>query len=234
MNAANAITVTRILLIPVFLVLLFVKVPYGEYLAVAVFALAAATDKLDGYVARRQKTITATGVFLDPLADKLLVSAALIALVGLERLPAWVAMVIIGREFAVTGLRLFAVTQNVSIPADRLGKLKTFTQIAAIIFLMVPRAAFAYDTVVADVLIYVAVALTLVSGIEYFWNARDLLKGGDKAAGTVPRSRPCPPCSSASAPGTSSHGKGDRPAVGEVDRHVVADADGVSAAEPLP
>lgn len=192
MNAANAITVARILLIPVFLVLLFVEVPYGEYLAVAVFALAAATDKLDGYVARRHKTITAIGVFLDPLADKLLVSAALIALVSLERLPAWVAMVIIGREFAVTGLRLFASAQGVSIPADRLGKAKTFSQIVAIIFLLVPRAAFPYDTVVADVLIYTAVALTLVSGIEYFWNARDLLTGGQRAS-SEPAEAECPP-----------------------------------------
>lgn len=211
MNAANAITVARILLIPVFLVLLFVEVPYGEYLAVAVFALAAATDKLDGYVARRRKTITATGVFLDPLADKLLVSAALIALVGLERLPAWVAMVIIGREFAVTGLRLFASAQGVSIPADRLGKAKTFSQIAAIIFLLVPRTAFPYDTVVADVLIYTAVALTLVSGIEYFWNARDLLTGGQREPSEeVPAE--CPPCDVTVTPADASRGNGDRQA----------------------
>ena len=175
MNAANAITIARIFLIPVFLVLLFVEVPYGEYAAVAVFALAAATDKLDGYVARRTQTTTTTGAFLDPLADKLLISAALIALVSLDRLAGWVALVIIGREFAVTGLRLVAAAQGVSIPADRLGKLKTASQIVAILFLLVPRSAFPYDDVVGQVLIYTAVALTLVSGMEYFWNARDLL-----------------------------------------------------------
>jgi CDP-diacylglycerol---glycerol-3-phosphate 3-phosphatidyltransferase len=209
MNAANAITVTRILLIPVFLVLLFVEVPYGEYLAVAVFALAAGTDKLDGYVARRSKTVTAAGMFLDPLADKLLVSAALIALVSLEQLPAWVAMVIIGREFAVTGLRVFASAQGVSIPADRLGKLKTISQIAAIIFLLVPRAAFPGDTIVADVLIYTAVALTLVSGIEYFWNARDLLTKADRRA--VPDGSPeRPPCSSEGDTGGGEAEHGDQ------------------------
>lgn len=207
MNAANAITVTRILLIPVFLVLLFVEVPYGEYLAVAVFALAAGTDKLDGYVARRSKTVTAAGMFLDPLADKLLVSAALIALVSLEQLAAWVAMVIIGREFAVTGLRVFASAQGVSIPADRLGKLKTISQIAAIIFLLVPRAAFPGDTIVADVLIYTAVALTLVSGIEYFWNARDLLTRTDRRA--VPDgSSQCPPCPADAETGSASVDQG--------------------------
>lgn len=209
MNAANAITVTRILLIPVFLVLLFVKVPYGEYLAVAVFALAAGTDKLDGYVARRSKTVTAAGMFLDPLADKLLVSAALIALVSLEQLPAWVAMVIIGREFAVTGLRVFASAQGVSIPADRLGKLKTISQIAAIIFLLVPRAAFPGDAIVADVLIYTAVALTLVSGIEYFWNARDLLTKADRRAD--PDGSPeCPPCAADTDTGGGEADHGDR------------------------
>jgi len=175
MNAANAITIARILLIPVFLVLLFVEVPYGEYAAVAVFALAAGTDKLDGYVARRRKTVTATGMFLDPLADKLLISAALIALVSLGRLEAWVAMVIIGREFAVTGLRLVAAAQGVSIPADRLGKAKTVMQTIAVLFLLVPRSAFPYDWLIEDLLIWAAVALTLISGIEYFWNARDLL-----------------------------------------------------------
>jgi len=194
MNAANAITIARIMLIPVFLVLLFVEVPYGEYAAVAVFALAAGTDKLDGYVARRRKTVTATGMFLDPLADKLLISAALIALVSMDRLAAWVAMVIIGREFAVTGLRLVAAAQGVSIPADRLGKAKTVVQTAAVLFLLVPRSAFAYDWLIEDLLIYSAVALTLISGIEYFWNGRDLLvrpassaedggDGGDADAG---------------------------------------------------
>ena len=102
LNLANAITITRILLIPVFLVLLLsgIPEPYGDILAAAVFILAAATDKLDGYVARRSKQVTTLGQFLDPLADKLLIAAALIALVAQDRVAAWVAMVIIGREIA--------------------------------------------------------------------------------------------------------------------------------------
>lgn len=177
MNLANAITIARISLIPVFVALLFSKLPGGAYMAAGVFALAALTDKLDGYVARRRKTITSLGIFLDPLADKLLVAAALVSLVSLGQLPAWVAMVIIGREFAVTGLRLFAITQGVDIPADRLGKLKTVSQIVAILFLMVPRSTFPYDWAIEWALVGLAVVLTVASGIEYFWNARDLLTG---------------------------------------------------------
>ncbi len=184
MNAANAITVARIMLIPVFLVLLFSEVPYGEYLAVAVFALAAGTDKLDGYVARKQKKITATGIFLDPLADKLLVSAALIALVSLDKLAAWAAMVIIAREFAVTGLRLFAAAQGVSIPADRLGKAKTVSQTVAILFLLLVPDSLEHGKTIGEILIYIAVALTLVSGVEYFWNARELLSRPQSAPET--------------------------------------------------
>jgi CDP-diacylglycerol---glycerol-3-phosphate 3-phosphatidyltransferase len=194
MNAANAITVARILLIPVFLVLLFSEVPYGEYVAVAVFALAAGTDKLDGYVARKTKSVTATGMFLDPLADKLLISAALIALVSLEKLPAWVAMVIIGREFAVTGLRIFAAAQGVSIPADRLGKLKTVSQTVAVLYLLVAPESWQYGDLIGQILIYIAVALTLVSGIEYFWNGRDLLSRSQRPAasgGGAEAERPC-------------------------------------------
>ena len=110
-NLANAITIGRILLIPVFLVVLLfagLPEPYGDIGAAAVFILAAATDKLDGYVARRQKPITTLGQFLDPLADKLLIAAALIALVGQGRVAAWVAMVIIAREIAVSVLRIVA------------------------------------------------------------------------------------------------------------------------------
>jgi len=104
LNAANTITVVRILLIPVFIVVLFSRLPHGDILAAAVFTIAALTDKLDGYVARAQNQVTALGQFLDPFADKLLVSAALIALVELDRLPSWVAMVIIARELAVSVL----------------------------------------------------------------------------------------------------------------------------------
>jgi CDP-diacylglycerol---glycerol-3-phosphate 3-phosphatidyltransferase len=201
MNAANAITVARILLIPVFLVLLFSAVPYGEYAAVAVFALAAGTDKLDGYVARKRKTVTAAGMFLDPLADKLLISAALIALVSLDKLPAWVAMVIIGREFAVTGLRIFAAAQGVNIPADRLGKLKTVSQTVAVLFLLVVPESWHYGDLIGQILIYIAVALTLVSGIEYFWNGRDLLSRSQRLGTSGDEGEAERPCESPSDTG---------------------------------
>ncbi|HJW75869.1 MAG TPA: CDP-diacylglycerol--glycerol-3-phosphate 3-phosphatidyltransferase [Thermoleophilia bacterium] len=176
MNAANAITIARILLVPVFVVLLFVNVPYGEFVAIAVFSIAAATDKLDGYLARSRNSITVLGQFLDPLADKLLISAALISLVALDRLPAWVAMVIIAREMAVTGLRIAAIAQGVSIPADTLGKWKTTAQIAMVILLLLPQVSQQPGrSVIEDVLMYVAVVLTVVSGVQYFVNARDRL-----------------------------------------------------------
>jgi CDP-diacylglycerol--glycerol-3-phosphate 3-phosphatidyltransferase len=176
LNAANMITVARILLIPVFIVVLFSRLPHGDMFAAAVFTVAAMTDKLDGYVARSQNKVTALGQFLDPFADKLLVSAALIALVELDRLPSWVAMVIITRELAVSVLRLVGVAQGVSIPADRLGKLKTVSQVAAVLFLLVPHARLPHYTVVEYVLIYAAVVLTVVSGLQYFISARDHLR----------------------------------------------------------
>ena len=115
-NLANAITVARILLVPVFLVVLLsgLPEPYADIGAAAVFIIAAASDKLDGYIARKRQSITALGQFLDPLADKLLIAAALIALVAQDRVPAWVAMVIIGREIAVSVLRSVGVSQGVS------------------------------------------------------------------------------------------------------------------------
>jgi CDP-diacylglycerol--glycerol-3-phosphate 3-phosphatidyltransferase len=175
-NIPNAITVTRILLIPVFLAVLFSELPHGDVWAVGVFALAVSTDKLDGYLARRRKTVTAAGIFLDPLADKLLISAALIALVSLHRVDTWVAMVIIGREFAVSGLRLVGVSQGVSIPASRLGKIKTASQTLAVLFLLVWYTSLPHYWLIEHVLIYTAVALTLASGLEYFMNARTLLQ----------------------------------------------------------
>ena len=175
MNIPNAVTITRILLIPVFLVALIAEIPHGDALAVGVVALAAGTDKLDGYLARRRNSVTSTGKILDPLADKLLIASALIALVGLHRVPAWVAMVIIGREFAVTALRLVASSQGVSIPVSRLAKLKTGSQSLAVLFLLVRYTSMPHYTLVEDILLYGAVALTLASGIEYFVNARVLL-----------------------------------------------------------
>jgi CDP-diacylglycerol--glycerol-3-phosphate 3-phosphatidyltransferase len=185
LNLANSITIARILLVPVFLVILLsgIPQPYGDLLAAAVFILAAATDKLDGYVARRSKQVTTLGQFLDPLADKLLIAAALIALVAQDRVAAWVAMVIIGREIAVSVLRIIGVSQGVSIPADKYGKLKTVLQIVYVVYVLFPTADIAtfihvstdVAVIIQWILAVVVVVVTLASGINYFRNARGLI-----------------------------------------------------------
>ena len=166
LNLPNLLTLFRILLVPVLVVALLDAAPGSSVVAAVVFAAAAITDGLDGYIARSQRSITTFGKVMDPIADKLLIAAALITLVSLERVAAWVAMVIIAREFAVSGLRIAAGAEGVVIPASPLGKLKTATQIVAIIVVIVTGAWW------ADVLLYVAVAVTLVSGADYFLNFR--------------------------------------------------------------
>ena len=141
LNLPNALTLLRILLVPVVVVALLDETPNGDAIAAGVFALAALTDTLDGYIARQRDAVTTFGKLMDPIADKLLVAASLIALVSLDRLAAWIAMVIIAREFAVTGLRMVAAEQGVVIQASWLGKVKTILQVAAIICLIAVNPA---------------------------------------------------------------------------------------------
>jgi CDP-diacylglycerol--glycerol-3-phosphate 3-phosphatidyltransferase len=169
LNAPNALTLVRILLVPVLVVVLLQATPNGSWVAAGVFALAAVTDTLDGYLARSRRSVTTFGKVMDPIADKLLVAAALISLVSLGRVEPWVAMVIIGREFAVSGLRVAAGVQGVVIPASWLGKAKTITQVAAILALIAAHDA---GDVWVQVLLYTAVAVTLASGADYFLNFR--------------------------------------------------------------
>src|ERR671912_1494395 len=136
LNLPNALTLVRILLVPVLVVALTVETAGGEAIAAIVFAIAALTDGLDGYIARSRHSVTTFGKVMDPVADKLMIAAALISLVSLERLAAWVAMVIIAREFAVSGLRIAASQQGVVIPASGLGKLKTIVQVGAVFTLI--------------------------------------------------------------------------------------------------
>ena len=168
LNAPNLLTLLRILLVPVVVVVLLENTSHGDTIAAVVFAAAAATDGLDGYLARSRGSITTFGKLMDPVADKLLIIAPLIALVSLGRVAAWVAMVIIAREFAVTALRMVAVEQGVVIPATVLGKAKTVTQIAAILALI----AFAPTPGWVDGLVYVAVAVTVLSGADFFFGLR--------------------------------------------------------------
>ena len=137
MNLANKLTLIRIFLVPVFLLFIATKdIPYGSFIATFIFILASLTDKLDGYIARSRNQITNFGKFMDPLADKLLVTAALISLVELQVVPGWAAVVIIAREFAVSGLRSIAAAQGRVIAASWWGKIKTVIQIIAIILLL--------------------------------------------------------------------------------------------------
>jgi CDP-diacylglycerol--glycerol-3-phosphate 3-phosphatidyltransferase len=174
LNAPNALTLFRIVLVPVLVAALLSTSEHGDLVAAAVFVLASLTDALDGYIARRNRSVTAFGKLMDPLADKLLVTAALVGLVSLDRLTAWAAMVIIAREFAVTGLRLLAVEQGHVIAASSWGKLKTTFQIAMVLALIIVEGSPAW----LDVLVYATVAVTVVSGAEYFVRLRRLLDSG--------------------------------------------------------
>ena len=168
----NVLTVFRILLVPVLVAVLLSEAGSGDLLAAAVFAIASLTDALDGWIARRNQSESTFGKLMDPLADKLLVVAALVSLVSLDRLSAWVAMVIIAREFAVTGLRQLAMEHGDVIPASIWGKLKTVTQIAMVLVLI----AVDERTTAVDLLVYATVAVTVASGVDYFFNFRSLLR----------------------------------------------------------
>jgi CDP-diacylglycerol--glycerol-3-phosphate 3-phosphatidyltransferase len=183
-NVPNVLTVLRILLVPVLVVALLDETPNGDLFAAIVFVVASLTDLLDGYLARTRNSITTFGKLMDPIADKLLIIAALVALVSLHRLAAWVAMVIIAREFAVTALRMAATQQGVVIPASLFGKAKTCFQIAAVLALI---AAGAPTPAWVDALVYVTVAVTVVSGVDYFLGVRRRLGERDRArAGAQP------------------------------------------------
>ncbi|HAA09697.1 MAG TPA: CDP-diacylglycerol--glycerol-3-phosphate 3-phosphatidyltransferase [Syntrophomonas sp.] len=173
MNLPNSLTIIRIILIPIFVVILLVRIRYGDYIAALIFSVAALTDSLDGYLARKRREVTTLGVILDPLADKLLVTAALISLVELSRIPGWTAIVILGREFAVSGLRAIKAEQGIVIPASWMGKLKTISQIAAILLIILEKS---FEQVFSFPLglwmLYLAVAITVLSGIQYFYNFR--------------------------------------------------------------
>jgi CDP-diacylglycerol--glycerol-3-phosphate 3-phosphatidyltransferase len=168
LNLPNVLTVLRILLVPVIVVALLAETANGDMLAAIVFALAAFTDTLDGYIARWRDSVTTFGKLMDPVADKLLIIAPLILLVSNERIAAWVAMVIIAREFAVTGLRMVAAERGIVIAAGALGKLKTTLQVVAIF----ASIAVPSTPVWVDALVYSAVAVTVVSGADFFFGLR--------------------------------------------------------------
>ena len=167
MNVPNALTLLRIFLVPLLVVLLLTKGPAREYLALGVFLLAALTDFVDGYWARKYQKVTRLGILLDPIADKLLVSAALISLVDLQEADAWAVCIIIGREFAVSGLRSIASGRGIVIPASNWGKAKMFTQIAAVSCLILALRHQWFE-VPGRAALWLVVAVALISGTEYF------------------------------------------------------------------
>jgi len=176
LNLPNFLTVLRILLVPVLVVaLLGAGGDDSDVLAAVVFAIASFTDAIDGWLARRREAVTTFGKLMDPVADKLLIIAALLSLVSLDRLDAWVAMVIIAREFAVTVARLAARGEGVVIAANWWGKTKTAVQVLTIFLLILVSPAPAW----LDALVYAMVAVTLISGIDYFFGMRRLLREAD-------------------------------------------------------
>jgi CDP-diacylglycerol--glycerol-3-phosphate 3-phosphatidyltransferase len=191
MNLPNKLTVSRFVLTVAFLAVLFSRVRFHETIALVLFAAAGITDLLDGEIARRRKLITNFGILMDPLADKIMVCTAFIAFVGLEWLPAWMAVVVVARELAITGLRMLAASKSVVLAAERYGKHKTVSQIVAIISIFVLKsydqwgsagpAIFGWQLFdhpwtwwFSEIAWWLAVALTFVSGWLYLWRNRVL------------------------------------------------------------
>jgi CDP-diacylglycerol--glycerol-3-phosphate 3-phosphatidyltransferase len=190
MNLANKITVARIFLVPVIMFFLLVDlnlplIHLPEFndtiIATLIFSIAAITDTIDGRIARKHKLVSNLGKLLDPLADKLLVAAVLISLVEMDKLSALIAIIIISREFAVTGLRQVALLEGVVIPASNLGKWKTGFQITAIIALLLNNFPFEYIGFRFDLVVtWLAALITIYSGIDYFVKGRKVINFSDK------------------------------------------------------
>lgn len=167
-NLPNGLTLSRIFLVPLLVVVLLTRAERWEFFGGVIFGVAALTDWLDGFLARRRRQVTTLGMLLDPVADKLLVSAAFISLVQMQLAPAWMVVIIVGREFAVTGLRSIAIAQGLAIPASRLGKLKMATQVVAILLLILGKTFLGPYHVLGKTALWVAVVLTLASGVDYY------------------------------------------------------------------
>lgn len=177
MNLPNKLTIFRVILIPFFVVFLLLD-PFNQtyrYIADAIFIIASLTDMLDGKIARKYNLVTNFGKFMDPLADKLLVSAAMICLIATGQLAAWIVIVIISREFIISGFRLIASDNGIVIAASYWGKFKTVFQMLMIIVL-IANIQMPFFTVLGTILIYVALVLTVVSLIDYIVKNKDVLK----------------------------------------------------------
>ncbi len=167
-NLPNSLTTFRIFLVPVLVVVLLTKFEGKEIWAVAIFLVAASTDALDGYVARRRGQVTALGTLLDPVADKLLISAALISLVEEGLAPAWMVVIIVGRELAVSGLRSLAGQRGIQIAASVWGKFKMISQVLAIVLLILDRKLPLPFSRSGETMLWVVVVLAVLSAADYF------------------------------------------------------------------
>ena len=191
MNLPNKLTVFRVILIVPFVVLLLGGfqqwgwfttlfsgiLPYTDYIAVGIFIVASLTDLLDGKIARKYNLVTDFGKFMDPLADKLLVCSALIALVEMSRIPAWVVILIIGREFIISGFRLIASDNHVVIAASYWGKFKTTFQMIMVCMMILNVGRFCFPCqVLTDIIMWISLALTMISLVDYIMKNRDVLK----------------------------------------------------------
>ncbi len=179
MNLPNKLTVLRVIAVPFFVVLMLVPFAgqpcegWCKWTALGVFIAAALTDLVDGKLARKYQLVTNFGKFMDPLADKLLVCSALICLVDLQRIPSWAVIVIIAREFVISGIRLIAADDNVVIAASKWGKVKTVFQMIMVGFMIGDLRIF---DLLTTLLMWIALALTIISLIDYIAKNRDLLK----------------------------------------------------------
>jgi CDP-diacylglycerol--glycerol-3-phosphate 3-phosphatidyltransferase len=184
LNLPNLLSICRILLVPPLVVVLLTKFEDKEWWGLGLFLLAAAMDFFDGYVARRQRQVTRLGTLLDPAADKILISAAFISLVQMGETPAWMVVIIIAREFAISALRSFAAAENQVIPAGFSGKLKTVVQIIAVAALIIHNQLPGELKRFSLISLWAAVLISVYSGVEYFVRFRRYLLNGETIAAT--------------------------------------------------
>ncbi len=174
MNLPNKLTILRVALVPFFIAALLIRaIPYNDYIALAIFIIASLTDMLDGKIARKYNLITDFGKFMDPLADKLLVCSALICLIELGRISSWMVIIIIAREFVISGFRLIAADNGVVIAASWWGKVKTVFQMAAVMLLILNIPVL---SIVTTIVVWIAVVLTVVSLADYLYKNKNVLK----------------------------------------------------------
>lgn len=176
MNLPNKLTLTRVILIPVFVIFIMLReiLPWSKYAAVLVFILASFTDFLDGRIARKYNLVTNFGKFMDPLADKLLVCSALICLVHFNMIPTWIVLLIVAREFTISGFRLVAAEQGIVLAASKTAKLKTATQMVMVVVLILD---WTFMKIPGLILVYLSLALTIISLVEYLYKNWHIMKG---------------------------------------------------------